>query len=121
MREGSSLFFCFLLGIVVVRSMSRLIVKGLPTYLTDARLREHFAQKGTVTDVKLMRRPDGTSRRFGFVGFRTEAEAEAARAYFDRTYMDTSRISVAMAKQIGDEELEAKKKAGKPDTPCSAS
>ena len=60
--------------------MSRLIVKGLPTYLTDARLREHFAQKGTVTDVKLMRRPDGTSRRFGFVGFRTEAEAEAARA-----------------------------------------
>lgn len=97
--------------------MSRLIVKGLPTYLTDARLREHFAQKGTVTDVKLMRRPDGTSRRFGFVGFRSEAEAEAARAYFDRTYMDTSRISVAMAKQIGDEQLEAKKKAAKPDTP----
>lgn len=102
-----------------VRSMSRLIVKGLPTYLTDARLREHFAQKGTVTDVKLMRRPDGTSRRFGFVGFRSEAEAEAARAYFDRTYMDTSRISVAVAKQIGDEELEAKKKAGKPDTPVA--
>mgnify|MGYP001507769476 CR=1 FL=1 len=97
MREGSSLFFCFLLGIVVVRSMSRLIVKGLPTYLTDARLREHFAQKGTVTDVKLMRRPDGTSRRFGFVGFRTEADAEAARAVFARTSMETSRIAVALA------------------------
>lgn len=112
-----SFFFGFLSCIVVVRSMSRLIVKGLPTYLTDARLREHFSQKGTVTDVKLMRRPDGTSRRFGFVGFRSEDEAEAACAYFDRTYIDTSRISVAMAKQIGDELLEAKKKAVKPDTP----
>ena len=91
--------------------MSRLIVKGLPSYLTDARLREHFAQKGTVTDVKLMRRPDGTSRRFGFVGFRTEAEAEAARAYFDRTYIDTSRMSVALAKQINDGDLQAHKEA----------
>lgn len=89
--------------------MSRLIVKGLPSYLSDARLREHFSQKGHVTDVKLMRRPDGTSRRFGFVGFRTEEEAAAACQYFDRTYIDTSRISVALAKRIGDEDLAAQK------------
>ena len=85
--------------------MSRLIVKGLPSYVSDARLREHFSQKGSVTDVKLMTRPDGTSRRFGFVGFRSEEEAENARAYFDRTYMDTSRLSVAVARRVGDEEL----------------
>lgn len=91
--------------------MSRLIVKGLPSYLTDARLRDHFAQKGTVTDVKLMKRPDGTSRRFGFVGYRSEADAEEARKYFDRTYIDTSRINVSVAKQVGDEELQAKKAA----------
>lgn len=90
-------------------AMSRLIVKGLPPYLTDVRLRDHFAQKGTVTDVKLMKRPDGTSRRFGFVGYRTDAEAQAARAYFDRTYIDTSRISVAIARQVNDEELQAQK------------
>lgn len=89
--------------------MSRLIVKGLPSYLSDARLRDHFSQKGHVTDVKLMRRPDGTSRRFGFVGFRTEEEAADACAYFDRTYIDTSRISVALAKRIGDDDLVAKK------------
>lgn len=56
-----------------------------------------------------MRRPDGTSRRFGFVGFRTEEEAAAACEYFDRTYLDTSRLSVSIAKRIGDEDLVAHK------------
>ncbi|GAC98704.1 RNA recognition motif containing protein [Pseudozyma hubeiensis SY62] len=85
--------------------MSRLIVRGLPSYLTDARLREHFSQKGAVTDVKLMRRPDGTSRKFGFVGYRSDDEAQQALDYFNRTFIDTSRISVELAKKIGDEEL----------------
>lgn len=95
--------------------MSRLIVKGLPPYVSDARLREHFAQKGSVTDVKLMRRPDGTSRRFGFVGFRTEDEARAALEYFDRTYLDTARLSVGFAKRVGDESLVKQKK--RPEAP----
>lgn len=85
--------------------MSRLIVRGLPSYLTDARLREHFSQKGVVTDVKLMRRPDGTSRKFGFVGYRSDEEAQQALDYFNRTFIDTSRISIEPARKIGDEEL----------------
>ncbi|EST05859.1 RNA recognition motif domain protein [Kalmanozyma brasiliensis GHG001] len=85
--------------------MSRLIVRGLPSYLTDARLREHFSQKGAVTDVKLMRRPDGTSRKFGFVGYRSDEEAQQALDYFNRTFIDTSRITIEPARQIGDEEL----------------
>lgn len=103
-------FFCL---------MSRLIVKGLPPYVSDARLREHFSQKGSVTDVKLMRRPDGTSRRFGFVGFRTEDEARSALEYFDRTYIDTARLSVAFARSIGDESLvkHKKKEREKPTEP----
>lgn len=84
---------------------SRLIVKNLPNYLSDARLKEHFGQRGLVTDVKLMTRPDGTSRRFGFVGYRTEEEARDALAYFNRTFIDTSRIQVDLAKRIGDEGL----------------
>jgi multiple RNA-binding domain-containing protein 1 len=34
---------------------SRVCVKNLPKYVDDARLREHFAAKGEVTDAKVMR------------------------------------------------------------------
>ena len=78
--------------------MSRLIVKNLPSYVTPVRLREHFEQKscpiGTITDFKVALKPDGTSRRFGFVGYKTENEALAAKEWFDRTFIDSTRISV---------------------------
>ncbi|KAH8101233.1 hypothetical protein BXZ70DRAFT_935079 [Cristinia sonorae] len=80
--------------------MSRLLVKNLPAYLTQQRLREHFESKdgprGTLTDVKVVFKPDGTSRRFGFVGFKTDEEAEKARKWFDKTFIDTTRISVTV-------------------------
>ena len=34
---------------------SRLCVKGLPKYVDEAKLREHFSLKGEVTDCKVMR------------------------------------------------------------------
>jgi len=34
---------------------TRLCVKGLPKHVKEDRLHEHFAQKGLVTDVKIMR------------------------------------------------------------------
>ncbi|KAG2133823.1 uncharacterized protein EDB93DRAFT_1173636 [Suillus bovinus] len=80
--------------------MSRLIVKNLPAYLTPDRLRAHFAQQGapsgTITDVKISHKQDGTSRRFGFVGFKTDQEANAARDWFDRTFIDSTRINVVV-------------------------
>ncbi|KAG6336749.1 hypothetical protein ID866_2354 [Astraeus odoratus] len=80
--------------------MSRLIVKNLPPYLTPEGLRKHFLQKGappgTITDLKISHKPDGTSRRFGFVGFKTDEQAAAARDWFDRTFIDSARISVAI-------------------------
>lgn len=37
---------------------SRLIVKSLPKHVTEARLKQHFQQKGgVVTDVKIMKTP----------------------------------------------------------------
>lgn len=78
--------------------MSRLIVKNLPAYLTQQRLRAHFEAKdgpgGTLTDVKLLLNSDGTSRRFGFIGYKTPAEAERAKKWFNRTFVDSSRITV---------------------------
>ncbi|KAG1750420.1 uncharacterized protein EDB91DRAFT_1107297 [Suillus paluster] len=86
--------------------MSRLIVKNLPAYLTPDRLRNHFEQKGappgTITDVKVSLKPDGTSRRFGFVGFKTDQEATAARDWFDRTFVDSTRINVMVVEGAKD-------------------
>ncbi len=87
---------------------SRLIVKNLPSYMTDARLREHFSsysstsgRSGTITDLKLMHRQgDGASRRFAFIGYKTEDDARAAKAYFDRTFIDSSRISVIVVDPV---------------------
>lgn len=84
--------------------MSRVIVKNIPAYLSDARLKEHFSsQASVVTDAKVIRRHDGTSRQFGFVGFKTEAEAQEAIRYFNKTFIDTLRIAVGIARSVGDE------------------
>ncbi|KAF9447641.1 RNA-binding domain-containing protein [Macrolepiota fuliginosa MF-IS2] len=80
--------------------MSRLMIKNLPAYVTPVRLRQHFEQKGcppgTLTDVKVAFKPDGTSRRFGFVGYKSDQEAAAARGWFDKTFIDSTRINVTL-------------------------
>ncbi|KAH9964866.1 hypothetical protein BC827DRAFT_1185607, partial [Russula dissimulans] len=78
--------------------MSRLIVKNLPSYITPALLKEHFSQSkgpgGTITDVKVVLRQDGTARRFGFVGFKTDEEALKAKEWYDRSFIDSTRVKV---------------------------
>jgi multiple RNA-binding domain-containing protein 1 len=90
--------------------------------MKEERLRQHFGQRGEVTDVKIMKtayaisncfcdfsafiylyiksRSDGRSRLFGFIGFRTEKEAKAAMNFFNNTFIDTSKISVEMARPV---------------------
>lgn len=34
---------------------SRICVKNIPKHIDDTRLKEHFSQKGEVTDAKVMR------------------------------------------------------------------
>ncbi|KAJ3567263.1 hypothetical protein NP233_g6476 [Leucocoprinus birnbaumii] len=76
------------------------MIKNLPAYVTPVRLRQHFEQKGcppgTLTDVKVAFKPDGTSRRFGFVGYKTDEEASAAKNWFDKTFIDSTRIHVTV-------------------------
>ncbi|KAG0202948.1 hypothetical protein BGX28_004701 [Mortierella sp. GBA30] len=85
--------------------MSRLIIKNLPKHLSDERFREHFSSVGEVTDAKLMKSSFGNSRRFGFIGYKTEKDAKAALAHFNNTFIDTSKIIVEKAKEIGDQSL----------------
>ncbi|KAJ3829404.1 hypothetical protein F5880DRAFT_1708842 [Lentinula raphanica] len=86
--------------------MSRLIVKNLPSYVTPDRLRRHFEQKGapagTLTDVTVAYKNDGTPRRFGFIGFKTNEEALAAREWFDKTFVDSTRIYVNIVEGFKD-------------------
>lgn len=57
--------------------MSRLIVKNIPTNITEAQLKKIFEAKGEVTDVKIIFK--GTqNRRFCFVGFKNAPDAEKA-------------------------------------------
>eukprot|EP00249_Psilotum_nudum_P021049 c27951_g1_i2 orf=1058-2851(-) len=84
---------------------SRICVKNLPKYLTDERLREHFSAIGEVTDAKIIRTRDGRSRQFGFVGYRTAKDAQAAVKYFNRSFVDTCRMSCEIAQPIGDSNL----------------
>ncbi|KAI8076543.1 uncharacterized protein B0P05DRAFT_512064 [Gilbertella persicaria] len=85
--------------------MSRLIVKNLPKELSEEKFREHFAKKGEVTDAKLIKTQWGTSRRFGFIGYKSEAAAEQAIQYFNNTFINTSRITVEKAIAYGSENL----------------
>ncbi|KAK9472654.1 uncharacterized protein V1510DRAFT_416531 [Dipodascopsis tothii] len=86
--------------------MSRIIVKNLPKNLSDERFRKHFADHSSITDAKLMRTKSGQSRRFGFIGLRSAEDAEEAVKYFNRTFIDMSRIDVAIAKATTDPTLQ---------------
>ena len=80
---------------------TRLCVKNVPKHVDERRLKEHFGQRGMVTDAKLLRTKSGESRKIAFVGYRTEAEARAARAFFNQTFLDTSRLVVEAAMPRG--------------------
>ncbi|TFK26928.1 RNA-binding domain-containing protein [Coprinopsis marcescibilis] len=79
-------------------SATRLVVKDLPHYCTPERLRQHFETSsgpgGKLTDVKVSFKSDGTSRRFGFIGYKTSEETLKAKEWFDKTFIDSARIRV---------------------------
>lgn len=83
--------------------MSRLIVKNLPKYFTEDNLRDHFGKKyPDITDVKLMKSRNGESRKFAFLGFKNQNDAENAVKYFNGSFIHTARISVQLAKSFAD-------------------
>ena len=82
----------------IEHTATRLYVQNLPSYVDSARLREHFAAQGDVTDACVIRTKDGSrSRRFGFVGFKSDTQAEQARRFFHQSFFDTCKINVSVA------------------------
>ncbi|CAH2096088.1 unnamed protein product [Euphydryas editha] len=83
--------------------MSRLIVKNLPNKVTVEKLRDIFGEKGEVTDVQLKYTKDGKFRNFGFIGYRTEEQASAAKEHFNGTFINSMKINVEVCANLGDE------------------
>lgn len=79
---------------------SRIIVKNLPKWSTEEQIRKHFGRQGHLTDVKLMHTRSGIFRRFAYIGFANADEAATAVKYFNRTFIDTSRIQVEFAHRV---------------------
>eukprot|EP01125_Pyxidicula_operculata_P018401 TRINITY_DN6534_c0_g5_i1.p1 TRINITY_DN6534_c0_g5~~TRINITY_DN6534_c0_g5_i1.p1 ORF type:complete len:926 (-),score=321.38 TRINITY_DN6534_c0_g5_i1:282-3059(-) len=84
---------------------TRLIVRNIPKHVTEQRLKAHFSQKGEVTDVKIVKTREGQTRKFGFVGYKKLQDAKLAQVYFNKSYLDTSKILVEFALPYGDEKI----------------
>lgn len=64
--------------------------------MKEERFRQLFAAFGTLTDCSLKFTKDGKFRKFGFIGFKSEEETQAALHHFNRSFIDTSRITVSL-------------------------
>uniref|UniRef100_A0A6Q2X722 RRM domain-containing protein n=1 Tax=Esox lucius TaxID=8010 RepID=A0A6Q2X722_ESOLU len=70
--------------------------------MKEERFKGMFAAFGTLTDCDLKFTKDGKFRKFGFVGFKTEEDADKALKHFNKSFVDTSRVTVEMCKSFGD-------------------
>lgn len=84
---------------------SRIIVKNIPKEITEKELTAHFSKKGAITDVKIMKKENGQSRKFAFLGFKSDSEANEAIKYFNNTFLWTCKILVESAKAQNDPSL----------------
>ncbi|KAK3600296.1 hypothetical protein CHS0354_027139 [Potamilus streckersoni] len=83
--------------------MSRIIVKNLPNGIKEERLHNLFGSIGQITDCSLKLTKSGKFRKFAFIGFKTIEAAQSAVKQLNKTFIDTSRIEVAIACDFGDQ------------------
>jgi multiple RNA-binding domain-containing protein 1 len=87
---------------------SRVIVKNLSRNCTAEDLRKAVGDL-PVTDARIVSTKTGESRRFGFLGFRSEADAQKALKSLSKAYIGTSKITVELALPVGDEKIKKTK------------
>ena len=88
---------------------TRLLLTNLPPSLTTPLLRAHLQRcppfPPALTDLKILLKPDGTSRRIAFVGFKETTEADRVRKWVDGTWVQGSSggssVRVEWAKEVG--------------------
>ena len=87
---------------------SRIRVVGLPAKVCPKVLKAHFGACGEVTDCAVILNPQNGRPRMAFLGFKTEPEAEKAVRSLNNSYYNTSKLTVEIARQIGDAAAERK-------------
>lgn len=53
-----------------------------------------FSQNGALTDIDIKRNSQGKSRKFAFIGFHNERDADEAIRTFNHTFIKTNKIQV---------------------------
>lgn len=86
-------------------NMSRIIIKNLPGRISESRLKDLFSKCGDITDIKLVKTQSGVFRRFAFVGYALDSQAQDAVKHFNKTFVNSSKIEVEIAKPYKDESL----------------
>jgi len=76
-----------------------LYVKNLDDSIDDDKLREIFAEFGTITSCKVMRDPHGQSRGSGFVAFSSPEEANRAASGLSNKIIVNKPLYVALAER----------------------
>ncbi|CAF1389336.1 unnamed protein product [Adineta steineri] len=82
--------------------MSRVIVKNLPKQVKEEHVRKHFEAFGPITDLQLKYTQDGIFRRFGFVGYANDEQAQRAIDKLNKSYIGTSKIVVEQCLDLND-------------------
>lgn len=76
-----------------------LYVKNLDDSIDDEKLKELFAEFGSITSCKVMRDPSGISRGSGFVAFSTPEEASRALSEMNGKMIVSKPLYVALAQR----------------------
>jgi len=79
--------------------MSRLIVKNLPSNLEENEIRKKFESFGVITDCKIIKRK-GKSRRFAFIGFKTEKIAQNAMKKMQSCLIKNQKVLIESCRKF---------------------
>lgn len=81
---------------------SRICVKNLTNTCTENSIKAFFAKNGKVTDCRLLKKPNGDSRRVAFVGFMKASDAEYAIDQLNGSKIGLSKIRIEKCKQLNE-------------------
>jgi multiple RNA-binding domain-containing protein 1 len=82
-------------------ALTRVCIKNLPLNFDEAKLQQFLLKEAKsalmVTDIKVLRKSNGASRKVAFVGFQSSEQARHVVQHFHKAYCLTSRLTVEFA------------------------